>query len=80
MNIRLHNYPYMEFGMLIGVVLSISSIPSEDFYYVEVNIPNGMKTSYGIEIAFSQKMSGSAEIITDDVRLLHRVLQPIKSV
>ncbi len=79
-NIRLHNYPYMEFGMLVGVVHSISSIPSEGFYYVEVNIPNGMKTSYGIEIAFSQKMSGSAEIITGDIRLLHRVLKPIKSI
>jgi hypothetical protein len=47
---------------------------------VEVNIPNGMKTSYGIEIVFSQKMSGSAEIITGDIRLFHRVLQPIKSI
>nr|NQU88864.1 HlyD family efflux transporter periplasmic adaptor subunit [Bacteroidota bacterium] len=79
-NIKLHNYPYMEFGMLHGVVHSISSIPSEDFYYVEVGFPDGMKTSYGIEITFSQQMQGTAEIITDDVRLLHRILQPLKSV
>lgn len=79
-NIRLHNYPYMEFGLLEGVVHSISSIPNEDFYYVEVSFPNGMKTSYGIDIVFSQKMQGSAEIITDDIRILYRILQPIKSI
>lgn len=79
-NIKLHNYPYMEFGMLEGLVQNISSIPNEDFYYVEVSFPNGMRTSYSIDIAFSQKMKGSAEIITDDIRLLDRILKPIKSV
>ena len=79
-NIRLHNYPYMEFGMLEGIIQSISSIPNEDFYYVEVVFPKGMKTSYGIDITFSQKMKGSAEIVTEDIRVIYRILQPIKSV
>lgn len=79
-NIRLHNYPYMEFGMLEGVVQSISSIPNEDFYYVEVAFPQGMKTSYGIDITFSQKMQGAAEIVTEDIRVIYRILRPIKSV
>ncbi len=79
-NIRLHNYPYMEFGMLEGAIQSISSIPNEDFYYVEVRFPHGMKTSYGIDITFSQKMKGTAEIVTEDIRLLYRVIQPIRSI
>jgi len=79
-NIRLHNYPYMEFGMLTGVVQSISSIANEDFYYVEVGFPHGMKTSYGIQITFSQKMQGTAEIITEDIRLLNRITRPIVSI
>ncbi len=77
-NIRLLNYPYMEFGMLEGVVQSISSIPNEDFYYVEVSFNKGMRTSYGIDIEFSQKMKGTAEIVTDNKRLLFRLVQPIK--
>ena len=79
-NIRLHNYPYMEFGMFEGIIQSISSIPNEDFYYVEVVFPKGMKTSYGIDITFSHKMKGSAEIVTEDIRVIYRILQPIKSI
>jgi len=79
-NIRLHNYPYMEFGMLEGIIQSISSIPNEGFYYVEVVFPKGMKTSYGTDIMFSQKMKGSAEIVTEDIRVIYRILQPIKSI
>lgn len=79
-NIKLHNYPYMEFGMLEGVVQSISSIPNEEFYYVEVSFPQGMRTNYGIDITFSQQMQGSAEIVTEDLRLLYRIMQPIRSI
>jgi len=79
-NIRLHNYPYMEFGMLEGNVHSISSVPKESFYYVEVVFPNGMITNYNLPISFSQNMQGSAEIITDDIRILYRIMQPIRSV
>lgn len=79
-NIKLQNYPYMEFGMIEGKIQSISAIPDDDFYYVEVSFPKGMKTNYGKEIVFSQKMKGSAEIITDDIRLLQRILQPLRSI
>jgi len=77
-NIKLANYPYMEFGQLEGVITNISSVPSDGFYYVKVNFPNGMTTSYGMKIPFSQNLQGSAEIITKDIRLFYRMLQPIK--
>ncbi len=79
-NIRLLSYPYMEFGMLEGIVHNISSIPNENFYYVEVTFPNGMTTNYNLDISFSQNMQGSAEIVTDDIRVLYRIIQPIKSI
>lgn len=79
-NIKLHNYPHMEFGMLEGVITSISAVPNEEFYYVDVSFPGGTVTNYGIEIPFSQKMHGSAEIITDDLRVIDRILQPVRSV
>lgn len=77
-NIKLANYPYMEFGQLEGVITNISSVPSGGFYYVKVNFPNGMTTSYGMKIPFSQNLQGSAEIITKDIRLFYRMLQPVK--
>ena len=76
--IKLHNYPFMEFGMIEGNIRSVSALPYENHYYVEVSFPAGMKTSYGIDIPFSQNMQGIAEIITDDIRLLTRVLLPVK--
>jgi len=76
--IKLYNYPYMEYGMLEGIVQNISAIPHESHYFVEVIFPNGIITSYGIEIPFTQQMQGMAEVITDDIRLLHRVFWPIK--
>ena len=78
-NIRMSNYPYMEFGLLEGVVQNISLISNENNYYVEVSFPNGMMTSYGYEVPFSQKMQGTAEIITDDIRLLSRIFNPVKA-
>ncbi len=79
-NIRLSNYPYMEFGQLMGVITNISSVPSDGFYYVKVSLPKGMTTSYNIRIPFSQNLQGSAEIITKDIRLFYRMLQPVKFV
>ena len=78
-NIRLSNYPYMEFGLLEGVVQNISLISNENNYYVEVSFPNGIMTSYGYDVPFSQKMQGTAEVITDDIRLLSRIFNPVKA-
>lgn len=78
-NIRFDNFPYMEFGFLKGVIKSISLIPSNENYIVEVSIPQDFKTNYGISLRFSQEMKGSAEIITEDLRLIQRFFNPAKS-
>jgi HlyD family secretion protein len=79
-NIKFNNYPYMEFGMVKGRIDKISLVPSdEDYYLVEVSFPEGLITNYGIALEFSQKMLGQAEIITDDIPLLVRIMQPLKS-
>lgn len=69
----------MEYGMLKGSIQNISLVPSENFYSVEVEFPNGMLTNYERTLAFHQKMQGSAEIITEDIRLMERILMPIRS-
>jgi len=86
-NIKLDNFPYMEYGFIEGKIKSISLIPivennngiSETIYYAEVEIPS-LKSNYKKKIPFTQEMSGTGEIITEDLRLIERLLYPIKSI
>ena len=72
-NIKLENYPDTEFGVLNGTVKNISLIAdSEGFYYIDVALPQKLITSYNKVIDFKQEMRGSAEIITEDLRLIER--------
>ena len=77
-NIKLSGYPYLEYGMLRGMVKSISLVPSADAYVIEINLPSGFKTLYGKELEFTQNMQGTAEIITEDTRLLQKIVNPFR--
>ncbi len=80
-NIKLNNYPETEYGFILGNVSSISSLPSpEGHYWVEVILPSKLKTSYNIEIPFQLEMSGTAEIITEDLRLFERFFYRLKGI
>jgi HlyD family secretion protein len=78
-NIKFANYPYLEFGMVKGIVRSISLVASNNEYSVIVDLPEGLKTGYGTELNFTQDMQGIAEIITNDRRLLERIVLPLKA-
>lgn len=74
-NVRLLNYPDREFGILKGQIQNIALVPDKDGNIaIDVVLPEGMKTSYKKIIPFQQEMRGSAEIITEDLRLLERIL------
>lgn len=74
-NIRLANYPDREFGIIKGKIKSISLTPDkENNLLIDVTLPNGLETSYKKEIVFQQEMSGTADIITEDLRLIERLL------
>ena len=77
-NIKLSSYPYLEYGMIRGVVKSKSLVASDDVYSIEVGLPDGLKTLYGNDLRFSQNMQGTAEIITDDKSLLEKVIYPFR--
>ena len=80
-NIRLANYPDREFGIIKGKVKSISLTPDKDGnLLIDISLPNGLKTSYDKKIQFQQEMSGSADIITEDLRLLERLLYQFKDI
>lgn len=84
-NIRFSNYPDREFGIVKGVVKNISLIPVADgqnvkSYMVDIQLPNGLRTSYNKELPFLPEMEGQADIITEDMSLLERFLMPIRKV
>ncbi|MHC0444008.1 HlyD family secretion protein [Flavobacterium sp. 3-218] len=72
--IKLDNYPFQEYGMLEGRIQSMSTITDkEGNYFIEVTMPNGLLTSYGRNIKFDKELTGTADIITDEMRLIDRV-------
>ncbi len=80
-NIKLYNYPESEYGFISGNISSISALPSpEGYYWVEVTLPNKLQTSYSLEIPFKPEMSGTAEIITEDLRLCERFFYRLKGI
>ena len=78
-NIRFDNFPYMEYGMVRGTVKSISLVPTNDNYITEIDLPQDLKTNYNLSLTFSQEMKGDVNIITEDLRLIQRFFNPIKS-
>jgi HlyD family secretion protein len=79
-NIKFANFPHMDYGIVTGIIKSKSLVSSDNFYSLEVDLPNKLRTSYGKDLDFSQEMQGTAEIITEDIRLLERIFKPIKSI
>jgi len=78
-NIKLDNYPYMEYGMIRTTVKSVSLIPDENVYYLEVDLPQNLITNYGKKLSLQQEMSGVAEIIAEDMRLIERLINPVRA-
>jgi len=79
--IKLDNYPYQQYGMLVGVVENISVSPDANGnYFVYISLPDGVKTSYGQKLVFDQELLGSAEIITEDLSIAERLFYKFREV
>lgn len=81
--IRFDAFPYMEFGTVQAEVGQISAVPIQQdgtlYTLVELLLPDSLVTNYGVTIPFSQEMQGEAEIITEELSVLDRIIKPIKS-
>lgn len=77
-NIKLSGYPYMEYGMLRGFVRSKSMVASGDEYIIEVALPQGLVTQYNKKLDATQNMKGQAEIVTERLRLIERIINPFR--
>lgn len=80
-NIRLTNYPDREFGIIHGKIKAISLTPDkEGNLLIDVTLPYGLQTSYKKQIPLQQEMSGTADIVTNDLRLIERFLYQFRDV
>lgn len=78
-NIKLSGYPYMEHGMLTGEISTVSLVPEKEGYFVEIRLNEGMKSSYSEQLKLVQEMDGTAEIIADEMRMIYRFMNPLKT-
>ena len=77
-NIKLSGYPYLEYGIVRGIVKSKSLVPAGDAYVIDIALPDGLTTLYGKPLDFTQNMQGTAEIITENIRLLQKIVNPFR--
>lgn len=86
--IKLNNYPFNEYGSLKGKVKRISLVTNQqalsdnqnkiNSYLVDIDLPFGLKTNYGVELNFHAEAKGTAEIITEDRRLIERFFDNLR--
>ena len=83
-NVKFDDFPFMEYGMIKVEIKNIALVPIVEngsrSYVLEVEFPENLITTYNKTLIFRQQMQGTAEIITDDLRLLERFFNPIKAI
>lgn len=78
--IKLNGFPYREYGMVEGVLSQLSVVPGTDsVYWGFVQLPNNLRTMYGRELEYRNGLTGTAEIITSDRRLVERLISKIRN-
>jgi len=78
-NIQVDNYPFAEYGTLHGQIENISLLPKDNRYWIRVSIPQNLETTYKKELLFRQNMTGVANIVTKDLRLIERVFNQLRA-
>lgn len=76
-NIELNKYPSHSYGSVTGEVISVSFVPHDKSYAVEVNLPDGLNTTNRRKIDYELGLAGKAEIVTSSRSVLSRIFGPI---
>ena len=76
-NIRLAKYPEHTYGMLMGEINSITFIPYNKLYVVDILFHDQLLTTAKKEIKYELGLKGEAEIITSSQSVLSRIFNPL---
>lgn len=71
--IKLQNYPFEEYGSLLGRIQTIDPSPMGNYYRIGIQLPQGLSTNYQQTLSFINEMPGTAEIVTEDMQLVERI-------
>ncbi len=83
--IRMDGFNYQEYGVIQALVKDISLVPTSfgdsagEFYVLEVDLPNGLTTTYDKSIPFRQEMRGVGIVTTKERRILVRIFDKLYS-
>jgi multidrug resistance efflux pump len=75
--IRLDQYPAITFGQLEGKIKNIALVPQKEGYFMEIALSNALKTTYHQLLPFRAEMSGTAQLVTEDRRIIDRLFDRI---
>ena len=76
--IKLDDYPYQEFGVLEGKVISLEPSLTIHSYRVKVSLKDGLKSTYHQKFKFRSEMAGTAQIVTTDLRLVEHAFYGLR--
>jgi HlyD family secretion protein len=85
--VKFQGYPFEEFGAVEGKIATIAQLPSLDnttgqpsAFIATVKLPNGLKTNFNKQLSYKIGMTASAEIITEELRLIERLFYQIRKI
>ena len=86
-NVKLNDYPYDEFGLLKGIVKSISRVTNKtsaknsvtETYRVQIILPNGLTSNFGNTLHLNFDSKGTVEIVTKNKHLIERLFDNLKA-
>lgn len=74
--LHVDNYPYPEWGALVGTIKTISSVPKSGpvpYYLVDIELKS-LTTNFDKELQFKHNMNGKAFILLNELSLFQRVM------
>ena len=83
--IKFDAYPFKEYGTVTAEVNSVSKIPEEGedeipLYEIRIELPKTIVTDYQDTIVYKPKMPVTADIITADKSVFHRIFDQFYSI
>jgi hypothetical protein len=76
-NINLSKYPSHTYGLLTGKINSISFVPYNKMYAIDIKLPDKLMTTVRKEIKYELGLQGEAEIVTSSRSVLSRIFTPV---
>lgn len=75
--IKLTAYPFEEYGMLRGRVITRSAVAMDSVFLLEVKLEQGLKTNAGKIIPAQPQLYAVGEIMTEDKSVLQRLFEKV---